>query len=97
MSVQWLTTGTAAGNALICDQGSGSVVEVRSTDYDHGFDAGSVVWEYPTGGGSGQPGCALGMFGSDGVVWISDSSEWARVRRRHRVGGRRADRPRRGR
>ena len=73
-SVQWLTAGADAGNALICDQGAGRVVEVRSSDYDQGFSAGSVVWEYPAGGGSGQPGCAVGMFGADGVVWISDSS-----------------------
>ena len=73
-SVQWLTAGTDAGNALICDQGAGRVVEVRASDYDQGFSAGSLVWDYPAGGGSRQPGCAAGLNGADQVVWISDSS-----------------------
>ena len=73
-SVQWLTAGTDAGNALICDQGAGRVVEIRASDYDQGFSAGSVVWEYPVGGGSGQPACAAGLDGADQIVWISDSS-----------------------
>jgi len=78
-SVQWLTYRSAEGNALIADPGAGSVVEVRGSDYrdgagDHGFSAGSIVWEYPAGGGSAQPSCAVGMFGGDGIVWISDSS-----------------------
>jgi len=73
-SVQWLTTLADAGNALICDQGAGRVLEVRSSDSVQGFSAGSVVWQYPAGGGSGQPSFAAGLNGDDSVVWISDSS-----------------------
>jgi len=71
-SVQWLTAGAHAGNALICDQGAGRVLEVRSSDYRTGYDQASVVWEYPAGDGSGQPSCALGMSGSDDAIWVSD-------------------------
>ena len=73
-SVQWLTAGADLGNVLICDQGAGRVVEIRPSDYDLGFSADSVVWEYPRGGGSGQPICAVGLHGDDSIVWISDSS-----------------------
>jgi hypothetical protein len=50
------------------------VVGVRSSDYDQGFNEGSVVWQYPQAAGTARPGCAAGLFGSDGVVWISGSS-----------------------
>lgn len=79
-SVQPLTS--SGGSMLICDAAAGHVVEVRTSDFspsapDHGFTAASVVWQYPAAGSSTDslttPGCALGMFGSDHVVWIADT------------------------
>ena len=46
-SIQWLTLGSADGNALISDEGAGRVIEVRASDHSDGFSETSVVWEYP--------------------------------------------------
>jgi hypothetical protein len=73
-SVQWLTLGSSDGNALICDQDAGRVIEVRASDYDRGFGDASVVWQYPAGAGSAQPSAAAGVYGGDGIVWICDSA-----------------------
>lgn len=77
-SAQWLTSGAAAGNVLICDEGAGRVVEVRAADYaagaaGHGFSADSLVWQYPAEAGASRPSFALGAFGAGAVVWIADA------------------------
>jgi hypothetical protein len=78
-SVQWLTLGSAAGNALICDREAGRVIEVRASDYqddvgDHGFSDASVVWQCLGSGGSDRPSAAAGVYGGDAIVWICDTS-----------------------
>jgi hypothetical protein len=82
-SVQDLTAGVSRGNLLICDQGAAHVLEIRAADYDpsaphDGFTAASIVWQYPAAGSSTashlvSPGCAMGVNGSDNLVWIADA------------------------
>ena len=74
-SVQVFTAGVSRGNMLICDQEAHRVIEVRASDYAHGFTAASVVWRFPAAGSAPlvAPGCAMGINGTDNLVWIADA------------------------